>query len=132
MLSTVTGVSPSVSMVRDYLHNQGEGHTFYVLLGASYSDELTYDQEFVELANKHPDVVKFVPTVSRPDDPRNASWEGTRGRVNVVAEEFLEKFQLPQDDTLVYACGHPGMIEDMKAKLPPLGWRFKEERFWKE
>ena len=132
MLATVTGVSPSVSMVRDYLHHHGEGHTFYVLLGASYYDELTYDQEFVELENRHPDVVKFVPTVSRPDDPRNQGWEGPVGRVNLVAEEYLEKFELPQDDTLVYACGHPGMIEDMKAKLPPLGWRFKEERFWKE
>ena len=132
MLSTVTGVSPSVSMVRDYLHNHGEGHTFYVLLGASYCDELTYDKEFIELAEKHPGVVKFVPTVSRPDDPRNEGWDGPSGRVNVIAEEYLEKFQLPMDDTLVYACGHPGMIEDMKGKLPPKGWRFKEERFWKE
>ena len=132
MLSTVTGVSPSVSMVRDYLHNHGEGHTFYVLLGASYSDELTYDKEFNDLAAKHPDVVKFVPTVSRPDDPRNEGWHGAVGRVNVLAENYLEKFELPLDDTLVYACGHPGMIEDLKAKLPQLGWRFKEERFWKE
>ena len=132
MLSTVTGVSPSVSMVRDYLHNNGEGHVFYILLGASYQDELTYDEEFRELAAKHPDVVKFVPTVSRPDDDRNSDWEGAAGRVNAIAEEYLERFDLPKDDTLVYACGHPGMIEDMKAKLPPQGWRFKEERFWKE
>ena len=132
MLSTVTGVSPSVSMVRDYLHNGGEGHTFYILLGASYCDELTYDGEFIELAEKHPDVVKFVPTVSRPNDPRNEGWQGACGRVNAIAEEYLEKFHLPKDDTLVYACGHPGMIEDMKEKLPPKGWRFKEERFWKE
>ena len=138
MLSTVTGVSPSVSMVRDYLHNHpepvegGEGHTFYILLGASYIDELTYDSEFMELAAKRPDVVKFVPTVSRPGDARNQGWDGEGGRVNAIAEEYLEKFHLPKDDTLVYACGHPGMIEDMKAKLPPQGWRFKEERFWKE
>ena len=132
MLSTVTGVSPSVSMVRDYLHNGGEGHTFYILLGASYCDELTYDHELIELAGKYPDTVKFVPTVSRPDDSRNEGWQGQRGRVNAIAEEYLEKFNLPKDDTLVYACGHPGMIEDMKAKLPPQGWRFKEERFWKE
>ena len=132
MLSTVTGVSPSVSMVRDYLHNGGEGHTFYILLGASYYDELTYDKELIELAEKYPDTVKFVPTVSRPGDPRNEGWEGQGGRVNAVAEEYLEKFNLPKDDTLIYACGHPGMIEDMKAKLPAQGWRFKEERFWKE
>lgn len=132
MLSTVTGVSPSVSMVRDYLHNGGEGHTFYILLGASYCDELTYDEEFMELAQKHPDTVKFVPTVSRPDDQRNEGWEGQCGRVNSIAEEYLEQFNLPKDDTLIYACGHPGMIEDMKAKMPSKGWRFKEERFWKE
>ena len=132
MLSTVTGVAPSVSMVRDYLHNNGEGHTFYVLLGASYADELTYDAEFEALAEEHPDAVKFIPTVSRPDDSRNEGWDGAMGRVNAIAQEYLEKFNPPQDDTLVYACGHPGMIEDMKAKLPPQGWRFKEERFWKE
>ncbi len=132
MLSTVTGVSPSISMVRDYLFNQREGHVFYVLLGASYCDELTYDDELADLAKNHPDVVKFVPTVSRPSDPRNEEWNGARGRVNAIAEEYLERFQLPKDDTLVYACGHPGMIEEMKAKLPPDGWRFKEERFWKE
>lgn len=132
MLSTVTGVSPSVSMVRDYLHHQGEGHTFYILLGASYCDELTYDAELLDLAEKYPETVKFVPTISRPDSPRNAGWEGAVGRVNAIAGEYLERFQLPQDDTLVYACGHPGMIEAMKATLPAEGWRFKEERFWKE
>ena len=132
MLSTVTGVSPSVSMVRDYLHNNREGHVFYILLGASHHDELTYDVEFADLAENHPDVVRFIPTVSRPDDPRNQDWKGQTGRVNAIAEDYLEKFHLPKDDTLVYACGHPGMIEDMKAKLPPQGWRFKEERFWKE
>ena len=132
MLSTVTGVSPSVSMIRDHLYNNREGHVFYILLGASHHNELTYDVELTELAEKHPDVVKFVPTVSRPDDPRNKGWKGETGRVNAIAEKYVEKFHLPKDDTLVYACGHPGMIEDMKAKLPQQGWRFKEERFWKE
>ena len=137
MMSTVTGVSPSVSMVRDYLYNgpaldEGEGHTFYILLGASYYDELTYDAELMELAGKHPGIVKFVPTVSRPNEPRNKGWGGATGRVNAIAEEYLERFRLPKDDTLIYACGHPGMIEEMKGKLPPQGWRFKEERFWKE
>ena len=54
------------------------------------------------------------------------------GRVNLLAEEYLENFNLPQDDTMVYACGHPGMIADLKGELPPKGWKFKEERFWKE
>lgn len=132
MLSTVTGVAPSVSIVRSYLHEGGEGHRFYVLLGASYYDELTYDKELERLAAEHPDVLKFVPTVSRPSEDRNAPWCGAKGRVNLLAEKYLEKFELPKDDTLVYACGHPGMISDAKERVVPQGWKFKEERFWKE
>jgi NAD(P)H-flavin reductase len=132
MLSTVTGVAPSVSIVRSYLYQGGEGHKFYVLLGASYYDELTYDKELESLAAEHPDILKFVPSVSRPSEGRNAAWCGAKGRVNFLVEEYLEKFALPKDDTLVYACGHPGMIVDAKEKVVPKGWKFKEERFWKE
>ena len=136
MLSTVTGLAPSISMVRQYLQEGGPDgengkHIFYIMYGASYIDELTYDLEFAELAGKHPDVVKFVPTISRPTEERNNGWSGVTGRVNSIAEEYLAKFDLPKDDTKVYACGHPGMIEEMKEKLPPQGWSFIEERFWK-
>ena len=132
MLSTVTGLAPSMSMVRQYLHDgASEGHVFYIMYGASYADELTYDVELNELAQKHPETVKFVPTVSRPTEDRNASWKGVTGRVNTIAEEYLERFNLPKDDTKVYACGHPGMIEDVKEKLGSKGWNFIEERFWK-
>ena len=133
MLSTVTGVAPSVSMVRQYLYEgKDDGHVFYIVYGASYVDELTYDSEFIKFTEDHPEIVKFVPTISRPDEIRNSSWKGVSGRVNTIAEEFLGKFDLPKDDTRVYACGHPGMIEDMKDKLPTQGWSFIEERFWKE
>lgn len=131
MVATVTGVAPFVSMIRSYLHSGGQDHRFYVLLGASYQDELVYHLELHRLAHDHPDCVQFVPTVSRPDDARNAGWRGAMGRVNLIAEECLEKFNPPQDDTTVYTCGHPGMIADLKGKIPPKGWKFKEERFWK-
>jgi ferredoxin-NADP reductase len=132
MLSTVTGVAPSVSMVRQYLHDQREGHVFYVLLGASYSDELTYDEELASLAAQYPDSVKFVPAVSRPYEARNQGWTGAKGRVNSIFEEYLDRFGAPKDDTMVYACGHPGMIADAKEKSAAAGWNFIEERFWKE
>ena len=131
MVATVTGVAPYVSMIRSYLHEGGKGHKFFVLLGASYADELTYDKELAEMAAQHPYDIKFVPTVSRPDEERNAGWTGAKGRVNNLVEEYLETFELPMDDTRVYTCGHPGMIEDVKAKIPPKGWKFIEERFWK-
>ena len=78
LVATVTGVVPYVSFLRDYLHRDVSGHRFYVLQGASYQDEFTYDGELDGLAKQHPDLVTFVPTVSRPDEERNASWEGER------------------------------------------------------
>ena len=132
MLATVTGVAPFVSMVRQYLYDGRDGHQFYLLLGASYADELTYDGELSGLAGQHPNCIKFVPTVSRPNEARNSGWSGAKGRVNTIAEEYLKRFNLPIDDTRVYACGHPGMIADVKENVVPQGWKFIEERFWKQ
>ena len=132
MLATVTGVAPFVSMIRQYLHDNRQGHKFYLLLGASYADELTYDEELSGLSQQHPDCIRFVPTVSRPTEARNSGWQGAKGRVNTIAAEYLNSFNLPKEDSRVYACGHPGMIAEVKEQVVPQGWKFIEERFWKE
>ena len=132
LVATVTGVAPYISMIRQYIHEGITGHNFYVLLGASYSDELTYDHELLALAQQHPESIKFVSTVSRPEESRNAEWTGTVGRVNNILEAFLENVNPPTDDSKIYACGHPGMIEDVKDKVKRNGWKFIEERFWKQ
>ena len=138
MLATVTGVVPYVSIVRQYLNDldawteRAAGHRLYVLMGASYANEFVYDAELAELAGRHPDLIVFVPTISRPGEPRNDGWTGLTGRVNEVVERSLGEWGLSPDDTLVYACGHPGMIEDVKRRLAPGGYTVDEERFWKE
>ena len=132
LVGTVTGVVPYISFIRDYLHHGRSGHHFYVLEGASYQDEFGYDEELEEYARKYPDLVTFVPTVSRPAEERNQGWKGETGRVNLIVEKYAEKFGLSPEDTLVYACGHPGMIEDVKSRMGALGYDVKEERFWKE
>ncbi len=132
LVATVTGVVPYVSYIRDYLHNNGSGHRFYVLEGASYQDEFGYDDEFARYTAEYPNLVSFIPTVSRPDEARNDGWEGEKGRANAVVEAQVERLGLRQEDTLIYACGHPGMIEDVKARMIPKGYAVDEERFWKE
>ena len=132
MVATVTGVGPYLSIIREYLHQGGEGHHFYVLFGASYHEELIYDEELRQLAEDHPECVKYVGTVSRPDEERNDDWQGDRGRVNTLVQKYLAEFNLPKDDSMVYTCGHPGMIADVREQVTPLGWQFIEERFWKE
>lgn len=130
MVATVTGIAPFVSILRDYLHRGEKGHRFFILQGASYRDEFAYDRELSGMAQEHP-FIRYVATVSRPHEERNAGWTGETGRVNTLVEKYIEVFGLRPEDTLVYACGHPGMIEDVKERLLPKGWRVKEERFWK-
>ncbi len=136
LVSTVTGVVPYISYIRDYLHKglhrDESGHHFYVLEGASYHDEFGYDDELTRLASEYPDLVTFTPTISRPNEARNNGWRGETGRVNAIVEAQVERLGLKQDDTLIYTCGHPGMIEDVKARLIPKGYAVDEERFWKE
>ena len=132
MLGTVTGVAPFVSIVRDHLHYGRDGHRFYVVEGASYLDEFVYDVEMAQLATAYPEVVTFVPAISRPTEDRNSGWEGETGRLNNIVADQLEKFGLDRSQTLVYACGHPGMIEASREIVTTDGWRWTEERFWKE
>ena len=73
-----------------------------------------------------------MPTVSRPDEAKNVSWDGDKGRVNNIVETKILDFGLSIENTIVYACGHPGMIEDVREKVTPLGFEFLEERFWKD
>ena len=52
--------------------------------------------------------------------------------MNTLVESYLAKWSLPKDDTLIYLCGNPGMIEDVKERFGTKGWNVMDERFWKE
>jgi len=131
MVATVTGIAPFMSMIRNYLHRGLGSHTFYVLHGASHQDEFAYKDELEKLSREHENII-YIPTVSRPEEERNNGWQGEKGRVNLIVEKYLEKFSLDPKSTLVYACGHPGMIEDVKQRLGGKGYKVKEEKFWRE
>lgn len=132
MIATVTGIAPFISMLRDEVHTDGKGHHFSVLYGASHQHELVYREELEDLAANHPELLTCVPTVSRPREPQNSSWTGTTGRVNEIVESYVDRRGLEPERTLSYACGHPGMIEDVKRRLTPRGFEVREERFWSE
>jgi len=129
-VSTATGVVPYISMLRDYRYRHLSGNKFFVLHGASYQDELVYDQELDQMAG-HLDLTCIF-TVSRPDDARNADWGDDTGRVNNLLAHYLYYWGLLPEETIVYVCGNPGMIEDVKEQLAPEGWQIEEERFWKD
>ena len=132
MVGTVTGVAPYVSMMRKHLkESESSDKNFIILEGASYLDEFGYDEELMSL-DKSNNNVTFEASVSRPDEERNDSWTGYKGRVNNILLDRLDEWGLNPSETIVYACGHPGMIEDVKEKLENTDYTFLEERFWKD
>ena len=132
MVGTVTGVAPYVSMMRKHLNeSESSDKNFIILEGASYLDEFGYDEELMSL-DKSNNNVTFEASVSRPDEERNDSWTGYKGRVNNIILDRLDEWGLNPSETIVYACGHPGMIEDVKEKLENTDYTFLEERFWKD
>ncbi|PZC50492.1 MAG: ferredoxin--NADP+ reductase [Chloroflexi bacterium] len=131
MVATVTGIAPYVSMLRQYLTRATSSHKFFVLVGASFKNEFAYNVELQSIAEERPNLLKFIPTISRPDEMTNEGWNGETGRVNTIVEKYIDLFNLEQASTLVYACGHPSMISSVRASANNMGFAFQEERFWK-
>ena len=134
MVGTVTGVAPYVSMLRSLATSKTtpfERYNLHLLEGASYMDQFGYDDDFRRIHDKYPNFSMLL-SVSRPSEKRNRSWEGASGRINTLVEDYLSRNELKPEETVVYACGHPQMIEDVRKRLAGSGFHFEEERFWKD
>ena len=131
-VSTGTGIAPFISMIRETLAHKKPRKTV-VLHGVSYADELGYRDvlEAWERDGTYP--VRYVPTVSRPADPRNAGWTGRTGRVEAVMSDVCRDLGLRPDRTVVYICGNPEMILNVEGVLMNRGFpefHVKKELYW--
>ena len=130
MVSTVTGVAPFVSMLRDGKILKNSNYKTWILEGASYIDEFGYDQEIQKFSDSNENI-KFTPTCSRPSEIRNKNWNGSNGRVNEILKSVINNIpNINKENTIIYACGHPKMVSDV-AKNYSKKFNFIEERFWK-
>jgi ferredoxin--NADP+ reductase len=133
LLCTVTGIAPFVSYVRS-LHRDSKNsridHKLFLIEAASHSSEFGYREEMEQLAAEAP-WLTYIPTVSRPWDERD--WHGESGRVDDLIREYVDHWHLNPQDTTVYLCGHPTMIENGKGILQRRGWQkdgVKEEVYF--
>jgi len=129
-VSTGTGIAPFISMVRDTMDTPRKT---VMLHGCSYADELGYRDviEGWEQGGAYP--IRYVPTISRPGDPRNAEWTGRTGRVEAVVESVCHDLSLRADRTVVYICGNPEMILNVERVLMDRGFpefHVKKELYW--
>jgi ferredoxin--NADP+ reductase len=118
MLATVTGIAPFVSIARTLQFKQqnrsSAADQLLIIHGASSSRDLGPYREELESLTKT-GWLNYVPTVSRPwDEPL---WKGETGRVEDVLRKHADRLGFVSGNTTAYACGHPGMIENVKGIL---------------
>jgi ferredoxin--NADP+ reductase len=128
-ISSGTGNAPFVSMMKQMLAD-GAPRRAVFLNGVSYAHEIGYRDllEGWERDGTYP--VTYVPTVSRPDDPRNSEWAGRTGRVEAILEPVLDELGLTPENSVAYICGNPDMITTAEEKLLARG--YPEEQVHKE
>jgi len=131
-VSTGTGIAPFTSMIRQGMA-EGRPRKTVVLNGVSFSDELGYRAELEAWAKDPAYRLAYVPTVSRPNDPRNAGWTGHVGRAEQVVDQVCREQGLRADRTVVYICGNPEMILNVERVLMDRGFpefHVKKELYW--
>jgi len=131
-VATGTGIAPFISMMRETMAARQRRRTV-MLHGCSYVEELGYRAllEGWERDGAYP--VQYVPTISRPDDPRNAGWDGRAGRAEAVVASVCHDLGLRPDRTVVYICGNPEMILNVERVLMDRGFpefHVKKELYW--
>ena len=131
-ISSGTGNAPFVAMMR-HLLKEGGARPVVFLNGVSYERDLGYRSlvEGWERSREYP--VTYVPTVSRPKDPANASWTGRTGRVESILPSVLDELRLTPDNSIAYICGNPDMIISAEETLLARGYpeaQVKKELYW--
>jgi ferredoxin-NADP reductase len=131
-VSTGTAIAPFLSMIRATQLVRMPRKAI-VLHGVSYVSDLGYREllEGMQRDGSYP--LRYVPTVSRPQDPRNAGWRGRTGRVEQIVGAVCDDLGLGVDQTVVYLSGNPEMILNVERILMDRGFpefRVKKELYW--
>jgi ferredoxin--NADP+ reductase len=123
LISTGTGLAPYMSMLRTRL-TSGQMVHFAVLHGARHSWDLGYRAELMTLNRMSP-MFTYLPSISRPDE-ETASWAGETGYVqDLWTDRRLSAswgFEPTPDNTHIFLCGNPSMIETMLQILAGEGY----------
>ena len=131
-VSTGTGIAPFIAMMRQHLiHSQPR--RVVMLNGSSYVDELGYHDLLEAWQRDATYPLTYIPTISRPSDPRNAGWTGHTDRVEGVVLDVCKQLHLRPERTVVYICGNPEMIINTETLLMNAGFpefHVKKELYW--
>jgi ferredoxin/flavodoxin---NADP+ reductase len=123
LISTGTGLAPYISMLRSQLEFD-PNRSIAVVHGARHSWDLGYAAELQMLQLVCPNF-KYLPVISRPQN-EFTPWGGRVGYVQDVwksgAIEQAWGLAPSPENTHVFLCGNPGMIEGMLETLDGGGY----------
>jgi len=124
LFATGTGIAPYMSMVRTFLADSRR-RRFAVVHGARHSWDLGYQSELVTLQRVQPRLY-YVPIVSEPDQ-EPVRWPGRVGCCETVwTDRVIDRqwgFAVTPENTHIFLCGNPAMIQDMLRLLAQDGFR---------
>lgn len=131
-VATGCGLAPFMSMLRT-LDDDRMPRPVVLVHGVSYADELGYRDELERLAADPRWWLRYVPTVSRPGDPRNEGWPGRTGRVEAILPSLITGLGLTPTETVAYVCGNPEMTRAVERILEQAGFgpgSVHTEQYW--
>jgi len=118
LIATGTGVAPYMSMIRTEI-SKGIRHRFAVIHGAYHYIDLGYHSELVSL-DSISNSFTYIPVLSHAHED-NFPWKGEEGFVQKIWTHGIlaEKWGVvpTPEDTHVFLCGNPLMIEAMTGVL---------------
>jgi ferredoxin--NADP+ reductase len=113
-VATGTGIAPYVSMLRTILR-PGTKRRIALFHGVRESRDLGYMTEILAMERVSPNFT-YIPTISRPGN-EPVPWKGRTGYVQQIWEsrvlDGIWGFEPMPENTHVFLCGSPGMIESM-------------------
>lgn len=137
-----TGIAPFMSFI-EHLRTKGCDREIVVCHGASYLNELGYDERLRELERESEAMgrvgfnLRYLPSISRPKEEANAGWTGATGRVEALVQtpeggglspaEELCGTEFTTADTCFYICGFGGTIDSVKEVLANRDFRTKKD-----
>ncbi len=123
MVATGTGLAPYISIMTSQL-TCGSPRRFAVLHGAYHSWDLGYRSELLALQHLCKNFT-YLATIDRPEDepvpwPGYVGWVQDLWKKGVIAKTWGS--QPTPDDTDVFLCGNPAMINEMVEILSKEGY----------
>ncbi len=128
LMATGTGLAPYMSMMRTLLHDQS--HEYVVIHGARHSWDLGYRSELSTM-DRLSDKFIYIPSITRPAE-ETVPWTGLTGYLQNLWQDgsFAEIIgaRPTPDDTHIFLCGNPSMIEAIMGILEGEGFTEHKRR----